>query len=162
MKSAIPIIVLVLVIVALQTCIRIEIWNARAGNFLPRDLPTQGNPKWRGTSDFNLRKSLEIDYRVKNDLLGDQPIPPTGIAEIERKFALEAPRSRAESRLQHLVGGWGLLQYPLSFLLGLVGLTMAISSKIKVRKIFYVVAGVIGFTCLGIGMYRSYFASLGW
>ncbi|MDB6024650.1 MAG: hypothetical protein JWM68_873 [Verrucomicrobiales bacterium] len=162
MKSTIyPAIVLVLIVIILQTCIRIEIANVQAGNILPRDMPTHGNRKWRGTSDFGLRKMLELDYRVENDLLWDQSIPPVGLAEIERKFSLKAPRSRAEGHLLSLVGGWGLLQYPLSIVLGILGLTMALSSVVKGRM-FYASAGVIGATCFGVALYRSYFTSLGW
>ena len=47
-RSALAVAVLVvLTAIAARTAILIEVWNARAGGVLPRDVSGPGNPKWR-------------------------------------------------------------------------------------------------------------------
>ena len=166
MKQAISITFFLLMLIAVQTCIRIELQNAKAEHFLPRrdlDIMHQyGNPKWRWSGDHNIRKMIEIDYRVKNNLLNGAPISPAGIAEMERRFQLEAPPIRARDKLLSLVSSWGLWQYPITVVLGIGGLIMALGSELKKERVFYALASVTGVVCLGDAMRLACFSSLGW
>ena len=166
MKHAISITFFILMLTAIQTCIRIELQNAKADFFLPRrDLAIMhqyGNPKWRGVGDFTVKKTIEVDYRIKNNLLNDEPIPPAGLAEIERQFQRDVPPFREQNKLLSLVSSWGVWQYPITVVLGIGGLIMALCSELKKEQVFYALASVTGIVCLVDAMRLACFSSLGW
>ena len=148
----------------LWTCVRVEMLNTAAGNILPRELPAQGNPKWRSgrTTEQVLLKEYEFRYRMERDLGFDATLPASAHMEIRMRIQTELPRRKAENELRALVGSWGILQYPIGlflFVIGLVGIRLCVST---VRKIIHGAACLVGGIGLVMAFYRAYFTSLGW
>jgi hypothetical protein len=141
--------------VAVQTCVRIEVLNHKAGGILPR----RGTGKWRvgaWTREPSWRRKESL--QTQDPTLLTRPLTP---AEA-RKMRREATEQRINIDLRDLVAGWGLLQY-------LIVPAAVVSSCILLRARHpsgYRVVGLscllLALTCGGLMLYRAYVSSLGW
>ena len=165
---------LLLTVVVLHTCIRIEVLNARYNHFLPRTDAGNGNPRWRCAASSLLLRSLERD--IANDRYrrfmqahpnepGSDPDqflgPPYSVAETTFIDA-EMAENDLRASLLGWVSSFGLLQYilaPLAFCSSLASLYF--NHNVIIR----LVAGsctVSILVAVGFMIYRGYFTSLGW
>lgn len=163
-------------VVAIHTCIQIEYWNYRAGGFLPRDIPSQGNQKWRVAADRSIRIHFQNRINMKDF---ERILAERGKVTAEESAAIETnPRpltsaeqdelerelneSHTKSILNEWVSGWGVVQYvvaPLAFVSSLILLIGATSRS--TRTGFAAMTALSGVTICFM-LYRGYFTSLGW
>ncbi|MGE3405735.1 MAG: hypothetical protein AB7I37_02905 [Pirellulales bacterium] len=166
-RNIVPGLLLAGILLAPAIGVRIEVLNQRAGNILPRRPHSDGSmSKWRvaGKPREFLRQDYEIAYREANGLEGYSiPLPPAAAEAIAQRVERDLPTSRyvTNSDLRDAVSSIGLLQYPLSLALIVVG-TFAIPFQPgRVRLAICATAISTGAICLLIADMRNYFGSLG-
>lgn len=153
---------LVLTAVVTQTCVRIEILNARLGGLLPRELPTTGSPKWRVTAVSARRWAIEGQLRNEESLPYDRPLTDEQEAEIDRRLAPMIPQIENNGKLRTLVGTWGLLQYVLAPLCLAWAVRLVLSMRLPRFRMAAGVFAVCSAISICLMFYRGYFTSLGW
>lgn len=156
--------------VVLNTCLQIEYWNARAGGILPRELPKEGNPKWRSALTGRLgREAQERWIRARGmdpDLQSQEEIgrqlarPLTEREEAEIEAWLS--EGEIENRLHSWVAGFGLLQYLLAPIASAWAWTLRTRAQPKVIRSTVWVLRLTGPACVVAMLARGYFPSLGW
>jgi hypothetical protein len=151
-------------VLCLWICVNVEALNTVAGNILPRELPEQGNPKWRvlALPAKQLPERYARTYRYEHGLAVDAILPSVAQAEIRSRVQIELPRHQAENKLRALVGSWGLLQYPIGLILLVAGSLGAGRCKRPAAKVVHGVVGVVGGIGLAMAFHRAYYSSLGW
>jgi hypothetical protein len=151
------IILLVMAAVAVCTCVRIEVLNAQAGNYLPRDFTTDPG-QWRAAWLTTEPRWRAIMARKTND--ATWLARPLTAAEQAAQLAKLRPQL-ANNRLREVVESWGLGQYPLVVLL-LVALPLAFFRQEDRRwRVAVGAAFALIVACGALMLYRGYFASLG-
>ena len=129
----------------------IEVYNAKAGFMLPNTRPG----KWRvlGCPE----KQIPSRYHLLNSIEGRSALTEQQKKEIEVKIK----KAKAEATLRSLVRDFGLIQYPLSSILIIIGILGVLRGKEGSRKLF-ITSLAVGLIALSLALQRSYFTSLGW
>lgn len=150
-----------LTVVAVFTCVRIEVYNAEFDDFLPRqDMEGAANPKWRAMPGAAMRMLMEWRFQEQNEAAGKpRDLTPEQKQEIEIKAAWHD----RFSDFREFVSSWGLLQYPLTFATLGMGLWLATRRKSSAghRTVAWGVTVIIA-TCIVVMFYRGYLTALGW
>jgi hypothetical protein len=159
-KSRVPGKIAAIVLIAMTglavfTCLRIEILNAKIGFYLPRDFSTDSGT-WRQTMITN-----ETRWRSSHANL-DPTIAtrPLTVAERSRMNA-DMSRNHAWNALLDTVGTLGCLQYPLLFVL-IISLPFNIREQTGGWRVALLVSLALALVCGGLMFYRGYYTSLGW
>lgn len=150
----------VLTLIAVHTCVRIEIYNYRMGGYLPRQEPG----KWRFHSAEAERKMMEMRLRTQAESDG----VPFVLTEEQKRQLDEAeakarPKATLDNDFHDFVELWGLLQYlvaPLATLLGF-GLLIERTATKRARKLGGLMFA-LALPCVILMFYRGYFSALGW
>ncbi|MCE5279903.1 MAG: hypothetical protein ABFD92_04070 [Planctomycetaceae bacterium] len=154
-------IVLVVAAVPLFICIRIEVYNHRAGGYLPRQ---DDEGKWRVTSPVIYRKSLEDRFRYEGRQAGKPAeLTEQQKAQIDRLMAEAEPRIHENASFRGFVETWGLAQYaigPLALCLLMIPL-LGRKSSARLRIISAALVVSVA-ACVAMMFYRGYYSSLGW
>ena len=143
-----------LTFVAVQTCVRIEVLNYRAGGILPRTEPG----KWRVAAGT----TKSAGWRMEGDPWSDPTLltRPLPLAETDR-MKREAARRRIEADLRETVSTWGLFQY-LVVPAALVLACSLLATRRRGYRWFGVACLVLALGCGALMFGRGYFSSLGW
>ena len=156
--------------VALNTCLQIEYWNARAGGFLPREHPKEGNPKWRwaltGRFGYEVQarwirvRDIDLDHQSQEEIgrMLARPLTQREEAEIQARLR----EGEIENRLHSWVSGFGLLQYPLAPLASIWAWTLRTRAQPKGVGSTVWVLRLTGPACVIAMLARGYITSLGW
>lgn len=161
---------------ALNTCLHIEYWNARAGGYLPRKDFGSANPKWRVGARRAVRKyflrqlAIEDEIRITEkggkvteeefEALQSDSRPLTKDQQAELDAVLE--KSDINSTLRGWVESAGLLQYlvaPFAFATAMLSLMIA---KPRWARLGFVGLAALSGYAIAMMWHREYFTSLGW
>jgi hypothetical protein len=149
-----------LTLLAVFVCVRIEIYNIQVGGYLPRTDFGEGNPKWRVISGEGMRRMMMSRAKSKAEAAG-KPFKPTPefLQEVERKAA----RAEVECHFRSFVSSWGLIQYLLLPVVLFMGLLIGtVEMFTKGTRITGVTCSVVALICGFFMFYRGYFPALGW
>jgi len=140
----------------LSTLIRIEVLNRQAGYVLPRHEYFNGDPE-SGLTKWRYRITNEVFWRKMEEIPEDRPLT----AQEQADYLEHRTKGQANNDLHDAVRTWGLLQYPLTVLLGvLAGVGMA-RHQGRLRRWHGLLLLLAG-GCLWRATYLGYFTSLGW
>ena len=162
-----------LTVTVLHTCIRIEVLNRRNEFFLPRSIPSTGNPKWRVAAEqlnfMALQRTVALD-RMDAFIAQypDEPVPsieelsgPPYTPSEQAMIDTEMDRNRLNSELRDWVRGMGLLQYliaPMALALSISLYCGAPTHTVRLASIACIFSNVASLCSM---FYRGYFTSLG-
>ncbi len=152
---------IVLAAVALYTCVRIEIFNFRAGGYLPRHDVGEGNSdQWRTTGSECIRLAWEARFRNQSYIEG-KLIRPT--AEQEAEIEREIERAEENSDFRDFVSSWGQAQYLVAPLAMWLSMLIVINKAVpRGGRIIAAIAAAASACSIVLMFYRGYFTSLGW
>ncbi len=155
-------IIISLSVLVLQTAIRIEVGNVRAGGFLPRKdlstMPLGANPKWRWIPFDTPARWLE--WYGPKDAKG-QPVNRALTAAEQQRMQTDIRLFRHRNHLRWLVSTWGVLQYPCVFVLLPASLRFYVTGKTRRGKTLGTGGTIVAVACAILMLYRGYFSSLG-
>jgi len=145
--------------IVLHTCVRIEILNVQADNFLPRkDLPRPANQKWRGSIVTNEERWRRHCLYKEGEERMHRPLTSEERRDMEETIA----RYKANNRLHSAVETDGLLQYLLAPIALIASLAVALSKRSRPKRLAARVTMVTSLAGIVMMFYRGYFTSLGW
>lgn len=151
----------VLTTMAMYTCIRVEIFNVRAGGYLPRKSDADwGISTWRTLAPSAVRGVMEKQFRMEAELQG-RPADITPAQEAQIAKAIESAEENAAFR--GFVETFGLAQYIVAPLAAILGYRLATGKK-KQERARWLSPGlaILSGICIVMMFYRGYFTSLGW
>lgn len=154
-------IIVLLSLVALQTAIRIEVYNVLAGGYLPRtDFSfTHGNPKWRWWMwDTPAWWLTTLGPKDADGKPVTRPLTPEERTRMQR----EVREARVTNHLHGLVAGWGLLQYPCVLALFILSLRYRVKGGARYPLLLGIGGTTIAVACAILMVYRGYFTSPGY
>jgi hypothetical protein len=79
----------------------------------------------------------------------------------KKEIGAKIKKAKAEATLRSLLRDFGLIQYPLSSILIIIGILGVLRGKEGSRKLF-ITSLAVGLIALSLALQRSYFTSLGW
>ena len=156
--------------VAMNTCLHIEYWNSRAGGLLPRELPEEGNAKWRWAPRGRMghemwarwirARDMDPNHHTQEEIerMLERPLTEQEEAEI----AVKQQKDAIENRLHSWVSGPGLLQYLLAPLAAVWAWALRTRAQPIAAGSAVWVMRLSGILCVIMMFVRGYFTSLGW
>jgi hypothetical protein len=147
-----------LAMVALHTCVWIEVLNALAGSYLPRDAAGGDTGKWRTSPAVT-----ELDWRRLQGMFNQdrtlltRPLSPAEDAAMRADVA----RARRMNRLRSWVSGPGLLQYLLVPLVVLQSVHAIAHPRPDRLHLVGWATLAAALACGASMVYRGYYSSLG-
>jgi len=144
----------------MYTCIRIEVFNIRAGGYLPReDDADWGISEWREMAQSARRRDMEDQFRKEAQSQG-RAFANTPEQEAQIIKAIE--HDKENSAFRDFVGSFGLMQYIVAPIAFYIAILLVTSKSVPKSKRF--VAGgmcLLSGACIVLMFYRGYFSSLG-
>ena len=162
-----------LTVTVLHTCLRIEVLNRRNGFFLPRSIPSTGNPKWRVAAEqlnfIDLQRAVALDRM--NAFIAQHPAEPVpSIEELsgppytpseQAMIDTEMDRNRLNSELRDWVSGMGLIQYLIAPMALLLSINLYCGTGNRTVRLASIACILSNAASLYLMFYRGYFTSLG-
>ena len=141
-----------------SVCCRIEGLNAEAGYRVPRRELIEGdNPKWRAPLVHDDETWIQFRRLTKNGEPDRSPLT----ADEQKKMQADVRQARAENELLELIGGQGLLQYPLAMIAGVWSLFLLGKRRDRHLLVIAMTTLVLALMSLWFAFHRGYYTSLG-
>jgi hypothetical protein len=165
---------LILTVIVVHTCVRIEVLNARYGYYLPRTDFGNGNQKWRVAGRRATMRWLEHKIHMERCAAyaaahPDDPMDdlerfcgPPYSADEQKMIDTELAENELRAELWSWVASMGILQYILAPLTFAWAVALAVCNRshlIRMSAIGFAVAAAVSIVLM---FHRAYFTSMGW
>jgi len=153
----------ILVVLSGYICVRIEVYNAAVGGWLPRRANADGwIPKWRTLSEVVFRKAMEKEFRAQWEEAGNDPQEFRTTTEQQRQIEQSQRNVRTRNSFRNFIGTFGLSQYVLAPAAMIWAIVIATRRHYALRwRMSGALLACVAVICVGLMLYRDYIRSLG-